>query len=160
MRLLVVLLPLLAACFDPELRDGAVSCGSGNSCPPGFDCNPADKLCYRDLPGASIDAAVDGDVNGAADADTDAPPMPDAAMIDASTNPACSDGVDNDCDGGIDFGNDPGCSSASDNDEHGSAKCDNGMDDDQDGFTDFHPLGASCGVGDPGCTGPNDNSEN
>jgi hypothetical protein len=66
--------------------------------------------------------------------------------IDVST--PCSDGLDNDGDGAIDFGADPGCASAdepdrSERDSTGGYPCDNGVDDDGDGFAD-HPD-------DPGC---------
>jgi hypothetical protein len=160
MRILVALLPLLAACFDPELRDGVVSCGSDRSCPPDFVCSPVDNLCYRNAPGSGADAAVDADLDGGAnaDADSDAPPMIDAS-IDASASPACSDGVDNDCDGLVDSA-DPGCLNANDVDEHGSSKCDNGMDDDHDGLSDFHVVRVGCSVGDPGCSSPTDTNEN
>ncbi len=51
------------------------------------------------------------------------------------SNPECSDGLDNDSDGLIDYPNDPGCSSANDNDEInlpasfcGDGNCDGGED--------------------------------
>ncbi|HWG91440.1 MAG TPA: S8 family serine peptidase [Candidatus Thermoplasmatota archaeon] len=40
------------------------------------------------------------------------------AVGSGTTNPACSDGVDNDGDGKTDYPNDPGCSSSSDTDEY------------------------------------------
>jgi Tol biopolymer transport system component len=64
--------------------------------------------------------------------------------------PACSDGVDNDGDGQIDFPADPGCTSASDNNETNPA-CNDGIDNDGDGRTDF--------PADPGCTSASDNDE-
>ena len=71
----------------------------------------------------------------------------DLAVADVETNlllPLCSDGIDNDRDGLVDFANDPGCSDGNDMSERGAAnECDNGIDDDMDGFVDF-PL-------DPGC---------
>ena len=41
----------------------------------------------------------------------------------------------------IDFGNDDGCADADDMSERGATtECDNGIDDDGDGFVDFHDL--------------------
>jgi uncharacterized repeat protein (TIGR01451 family) len=65
----------------------------------------------------------------------------------------CSDAIDNDSDGLIDFPADPGCSSADDDSEknpHGP-QCDNGKDDDGDGKIDF--------PADPGCSSPTDDDE-
>jgi cysteine-rich repeat protein len=67
----------------------------------------------------------------------------------------CRDGLDDDGDGAIDFPADPGCASANDLDEHGLKACDNGVDDDGDGPVDYRADGG----GDPGCSGPSDNSE-
>ena len=73
----------------------------------------------------------------------------------------CGDSIDNDGDGycdtegciieGVRFGRDPGCtSSLNDTDEHDSTKvCDDGLDNDHDGATDFRLDGS----GDPGCDG-------
>ena len=68
--------------------------------------------------------------------------------------PMCSNGVDDDHDGLIDFGSgrDPGCASDADTSELGSTACDNGVDDDGDGFIDV-------GGGDPNCQGPHDDDE-
>ncbi|MGN6104035.1 MAG: hypothetical protein ACTHU0_02930 [Kofleriaceae bacterium] len=65
---------------------------------------------------------------------------------DAPPAPACSDGIDNDGDGKIDFPDDPGCSSSSSDDEDGQVRpqCNDGRDNDGDGKMDF-PL-------DPGCS--------
>lgn len=70
----------------------------------------------------------------------------------------CSDRLDNDGDGLIDFGSDPGCSSASDDSElntpggGGSGiDCDDDLDNDGDGKTDY--------PNDPGCQSANDPSE-
>jgi hypothetical protein len=62
----------------------------------------------------------------------------------------CSDGLDNDGDGPIDYPADPGCSDARDPSET-NPECGNGVDDDGDGETD-HPD-------DPGCTSPSDEFE-
>jgi len=58
--------------------------------------------------------------------------------------PACSNGLDDDLDGQIDFGSDPGCDDASDTSEQSVALvCDDGLDNDLDGFIDF-PADAGC----------------
>ncbi len=64
-------------------------------------------------------------------------------------NPQCSDGVDNDGDGKVDFPNDNGCSSPNDNDER--PECSDGVDNDGDGLIDY--------PNDPGCSSAEDNSE-
>jgi hypothetical protein len=68
--------------------------------------------------------------------------------------PECSDEIDNDKDGKIDFPADPGCESPEDDDESDDPKapeCSDGMDNDGDKLTD-HPE-------DPGCESPEDNNE-
>lgn len=65
----------------------------------------------------------------------------------------CSDGIDNDGDGTVDFPDDPGCTSASDTTEDSSASplCSDGRDNDNDGLTDY--------PADPGCFAPNQDDE-
>src|SRR5258706_1495406 len=66
----------------------------------------------------------------------------------------CSDGIDNDGDGLIDYPADPGCSSPTDNSEVNSLptyQCNDGIDNDGDGLIDFPQ--------DPGCSSYTDNSE-
>jgi len=68
----------------------------------------------------------------------------------------CSDGIDNDGDGLIDFGQDPGCKSANDNKEKNKKpkppkQCADGLDNDGDGLIDY-PL-------DPGCSSSKDDKE-
>jgi hypothetical protein len=66
---------------------------------------------------------------------------------------ACSDGIDNDGDGLIDFPADPGCDSPSDNDESNVlAQCSDGIDNDGNGRTDWPE--------DLSCDGPDDDTEN
>ncbi len=101
--------------------------------------------------------------------------------------PACSDGIDNDGDGYIDFPADPGCEDLADGseDDAGRPQCSDGIDNDGDGHVDY-PADPSCqdewddtedgppacsdGVDndddglvdypdDLGCTGPDDPSE-
>jgi hypothetical protein len=56
---------------------------------------------------------------------------------DPCATTACSDGLDNDLDNWLDL-SDPGCDDLADVDERGPAEeCDNGIDDDSDGFFDF-----------------------
>lgn len=67
----------------------------------------------------------------------------------------CSDGVDNDGDGLIDYPNDPGCSSSTDNDEYNAPpptyQCSDGIDNDGDGLIDYG--------NDPGCSSSTDDNE-
>ncbi|MGQ0618581.1 MAG: OmpA family protein [Panacagrimonas sp.] len=63
----------------------------------------------------------------------------------------CSDSLDNDGDGLIDYPQDPGCSAADDGDETDPKACSDGKDNDGDGRVD-HP-------GDPGCDSADDNDE-
>ena len=63
----------------------------------------------------------------------------------------CSDGIDNDGDGAVDFPAEFGCSSAADNDEtYPESQCQDRADNDHDGFTD---------LGDSGCVSSQDNDE-
>jgi hypothetical protein len=62
----------------------------------------------------------------------------------------CSDGVDNDGDGAVDYPADTGCANADDTTEAPNPQCSDGLDNDADGRVD----GA-----DTGCTGPRDDSE-
>ncbi|MDB4954666.1 MAG: cell surface receptor domain protein [Myxococcales bacterium] len=64
--------------------------------------------------------------------------------------PQCSDGVDNDADGKVDYPNDPGCTSLMDNDETDDCpsgpncpQCGNGIDDDANGRIDY-PVDTNC----------------
>ncbi len=68
----------------------------------------------------------------------------------AQRQPQCSDGVDNDGDGKIDFPADPGCDSRQDDDER-NFQCSDRVDNDGDGKIDF--------PNDPGCSSPQDDSE-
>ncbi|MCB0324700.1 MAG: hypothetical protein KDD69_14055 [Bdellovibrionales bacterium] len=72
----------------------------------------------------------------------------------------CTDGIDNDGDGRVDYRadgtGDPGCLAPEDNDEKDpKLVCDNGLDDDGDGAIDYQVDGS----GDPGCDSPQDPSE-
>ena len=73
--------------------------------------------------------------------------------VDASSQPACSNGRDDDGDTLVDFPADPGCESADDPDESGSGlpDCADSRDNDGDGKIDY-PF-------DPGCLVPNQDSE-
>jgi hypothetical protein len=64
------------------------------------------------------------------------------AVINGGPLP-CSDGLDNEGDGLVDFGNDPGCDGAGDFSETGTAPCDDGADNDGDGYVD-HPSDPAC----------------
>jgi len=75
-------------------------------------------------------------------------PVGGTAMV--CSDPVCSDGLDDDNDGKIDFPDDPGCSGATDATEDddcpngaGCPQCGNAIDDDMDGMTDY-PADTSC----------------
>lgn len=77
-----------------------------------------------------------------------------AAESRARKRAQCSDGVDNDGDGRIDFPADPDCTGPTDDSEApegGRPECSDGVDNDGDGRTDF--------PSDPDCTSANDDSE-
>src|SRR5262249_39650325 len=66
--------------------------------------------------------------------------------------PQCSDGIDNDADGKIDYPSDPGCSSPIDNSEtYVLPQGADGADNDGDGLIDY--------PADPGCSSKLDNTE-
>lgn len=74
----------------------------------------------------------------------------------------CSDGIDNDSDGKIDYPNDPGCADPGDNDETNPATlpvCANSTDDDTDGTTDYpadYGCSSAAGTSEVFCTGEMD----
>lgn len=72
---------------------------------------------------------------------------------DKSGNPQCSDGIDNDGDGMVDFPDDLGCASENGSNEGAapSPQCSDGRDNDNDGKIDF--------PNDPGCLLPQQDSE-
>jgi large repetitive protein len=72
---------------------------------------------------------------------------------DAPSGPPCSDGVDNDSDGTIDFPDDLGCDDENDETEESAARsqCDDNRDNDGDGKTDY--------PNDPGCPAPQADDE-
>lgn len=60
------------------------------------------------------------------------------AILSVTERPDCSDGLDDDGDGTIDFPEDAGCVAATDASERGSAyQCDNGLDDNANGLIDY-----------------------
>ena len=105
---------------------------------------------------AASDASPAADASQVADsgAGRDGPPRADGGAI-----PACSNGIDDDCDGLVDHaGGDPGCAAASDADERGPGLvCDDGIDNDGDQLTDY--VAPECGGGDPECASPLDTTE-
>ena len=78
------------------------------------------------------------------------PAAPEAVALVAPVL-ICSDGLDNDGDGLIDFPADPGCTGTDDGDETDPPQCSDGKDNDGDGLVDF--------PADKGCTGADDNDE-
>ena len=70
--------------------------------------------------------------------------------------PACSDGLDNDGDGLVDYGAEPGCASEADASELApTLPCDDGADNDGDGWADYRLVD-----GDPGCRNAYTRNEN
>ena len=76
--------------------------------------------------------------------------IPHNATSKVCAKPECSDGVDDDNDGKLDYPDDPGCNSPSDNDETddcpagpGCPQCSNQLDDDGDGMIDY-PADTTC----------------
>ncbi|MBA3460416.1 MAG: hypothetical protein H0T46_10675 [Deltaproteobacteria bacterium] len=65
----------------------------------------------------------------------------------------CSDGIDNDDDGAVDFPEDPGCTAEADETEDSlqSPQCNDGRDNDNDGLSDY--------PADPGCVAPQQDDE-
>lgn len=78
------------------------------------------------------------------------PPAPEPIAVVAPL-PICSDALDNDGDGLVDFPADPGCSGPEDIDETDPAICSDGKDNDGDGLIDF--------PGDKGCVSADDQDE-
>ncbi len=116
---------------------------------PGCESPTDDDETDPEVPPQCADG-VDNDF----DFDTDYPADRDctsAADDDEDRTPDCSDGRDNDSDGLIDL-DDPGCNGDPDRfSEFNTALCRNFQDDDGDGLTDYPD--------DPGCDGPNDQTE-
>lgn len=76
----------------------------------------------------------------------------DGACVNNPEPPECSDGIDNDGDGAVDWPADFSCSSSKDDDEASPvAACQDGVDNDGDGLVDF--------PADPGCASAQDNDE-
>jgi hypothetical protein len=125
--------------------------------------------CDYDTGSEELDATGTGDaeVDGELHADVPnerpdaAPASPDAAReagdAPAAPLPACANGLDDDCDGLVDYaGGDPGCSGPDDDNENAPGLvCDDGLDNDFDNLIDYAVPG--CGrEGDPGCDSPTD----
>jgi hypothetical protein len=80
-----------------------------------------------------------------------------SAILDITTRPACSDGIDDDGDGFVDYPADPGCFDAASTSE--SPACQDGLDNDGDGGIDFDGgaaanHGIALGPPDPQCNKP------
>lgn len=118
-----------------ELHPGAFRCASGSS-------GSAIEMCSDD--GTWMDDSCAGEGLCV--------PQPDGSGVCLPGDdmpPQCSDGIDNDHDGQIDW-SDPQCTSPLDNTEAERA-CADGMDNDDDGHPDYPD--------DPGCTSLEDNNE-
>jgi hypothetical protein len=121
---------------------------------------------YAQLESNQASAGMGSGVAGAGDVDGDglADVIVGAALYDAGHSNegaafvflgsfACSDGIDNEGDGLVDYPADVGCASASDPTETADPPtlfvCDDGVDNDGDTLVDYRPSG-----GDPGCQTP------
>ncbi len=122
-----------------------------------------------DLAAASVAAGWIGssllsdlDADGLPASDDVCPAVPDPAQLDAdgdgrgdACDAVCSDGLDNDGDGRIDFPDDPGCTSAAA--ERENPRCDDALDNDGDGGVDA--AGDATRPADPACTAASRHSE-
>jgi hypothetical protein len=72
------------------------------------------------------------------------------AVFSGPIPPWCSNGIDDDGDGAVDFPNDPGCTGPEDPYEWDPTSCSDGFDNDGDMLVD---------LADPDCTGPGDDTE-
>jgi hypothetical protein len=128
---------------DPD-GDGVPTDPEAGSCTSG-----ATQGCSDNCPLAFNPDQADGDGNGVGDACVQ----------------GCSNGVDDDGDGRVDYPADPGCASLSDGSERSAAiVCDDGVDNDLDGFADYYADENGDGISDPpgdiGCQGPGSLREN
>lgn len=120
---------------------------------------PADAGCFSASSQTENPECGDGIDNADADTLADFGSDPDCLSSQDTTeddgfNNACSDGVDNDGDGLIDWPADAGCANPSDQSEKFNSQCDDGIDNETptpDGLIDF-PT-------DPGCSSAQDNNE-
>jgi hypothetical protein len=113
-------------------------------------CAPVDRCPY--------DANNDVDGDGLCGDDDNCPTVANPNQLDrdgnhigdaCQTSATCSDGIDNDGDGLVDFPADSGCASAADTAETDpNHPCDDGEDNDADALVDHRPSGS---LGDPGC---------
>lgn len=150
----------------PSLEAGEGTCTLDAHCETDESCSPA-GTCQPDQPELVTVGAPDTDADGVADDFDNCPRQANADQADENANdvgdvcdlltlgPDCANLVDDDGDGYVDTA-DPGCSGSSDPLELSNKACDDGVDNDNDGFTDFDP---DPGEGDPQCYGPTDNRE-
>jgi Putative metal-binding motif len=134
-------------------NDGTVDYAGGDADP---GCVSAADGSEREPTGFSCDNGLNDDQDVGGEADFPADKTCPGPSSNAEHVPACSNGLDDDFDGEIDFGNDLGCTSAADDGERASVNtsyiCDNGADEDNDGVSDY--------PGDPGCSSVLDTTEN
>jgi hypothetical protein len=100
---------------------------------------------------------ADGIDNPPVDTLTDFPADPDCAWAadNMEATRQCSDGIDNDLDGKVDWPADFGCAGPNDNNEADPPQCNDGRDNDGDGKIDTEAANPA----DPGCSSPTDNDE-
>ena len=148
---LVVLHDLNAESFDPDDTELSFAITSSGIPECHFEINAQEELLFTaTIPqGQSITCGVTvqvRDPHGATGQDS-------MAVHLTQTAAQCSDNIDNDGDGWIDYPADWGCTSPTDDDEtnNGPTQCTDGLDNDGDGLIDRN---------DPGCTTPGDDDEN
>jgi hypothetical protein len=160
--------PVTRQCVDPPCPEGQerVNGQCVPVCPAGTTRDPVTKQCVQPpcpegqerVNGECVPVCPEGQerVNGQC-----VPVCPEGQRRNPQTGrcepgrpPQCSDEIDNDGDGRIDYPNDPGCASPQDDDETDGGtppQCSDGRDNDGDGFIDY-PY-------DPGCDNRDDNDE-
>jgi len=137
--------------LDDDL-DGTTDYAGGAGDP---GCVAASDGSERQADGWTCDNGLDDNLDAKATIDYPADVVCPGPDSDAEHLPACSNALDDDFDGLIDFGNDLGCDTANDDGERAPSGsnyvCDNGLDDDGDGVSDY--------PGDPECISPVDSTE-
>ncbi len=164
------------------LTDNTTQANPGDpACDAGLNSESPDPICADGIDNDGDGRADYGGVDFNNDGEFDLPGemLPDpgcltAADLAESPNPQCSDGIDNDGDGTVDYPEDVACARFTDSeieglrgrDEGSPAQCSDGIDNDGDGKTDFQPPFHTNGNsnpnfenGDPDCSNAFDNGE-
>jgi hypothetical protein len=142
---------------DPAILP-ACSDGVAPDFPAAFQCEYAGESIAAGAITQCSDSADNAPLNGLMDFAPLAPALPDPNCLWAAdpfeTTRACSNGIDDDGDGFKDWPADIGCPNPNNNNEANLPQCNDGRDNDNNGFVDFGP-----GPRDPGCTSATDTTE-